>query len=86
MDQQLVYYYVPIYPDDDCSEVLMHLFVGQPDLDVEITRLLSELDRREQVGEGVDYVAELESRLNLKRLQVHYIKRSGDRDGLASKS
>ncbi|MDX1976982.1 MAG: hypothetical protein SFT94_04850 [Pseudanabaenaceae cyanobacterium bins.68] len=81
MDQQPIYYYVPIYPDDDCAEALMHLFKGLPHLDGEIASLLAELDQREQSGEGVDYVGELEARLNLKRLKVHYIKRRADRDG-----
>ncbi len=68
-------YYIPIYPDDDLSEVLMHLFIGEPGLDQQILSLLHELDRRESHGEGVDYVAELERRLNLQHLPVHELQR-----------
>ncbi|MFQ3680462.1 MAG: hypothetical protein SNJ60_08155 [Pseudanabaenaceae cyanobacterium] len=68
-------YYIPIYPDDDCSEALMHLFAGEPNLDERILRLLDELDAREKQGEGVDYIAELERQLNLKRLLVRHLPR-----------
>lgn len=68
-------YYVPIYPDDDCGETLMHLFSGTPGLDKEILALLEELDRREHQGEGVDYLQELEEKLGLKRVSVHQLNR-----------
>lgn len=68
-------YYIPVYPDDDCSETLMHLFMGQPGLDKQILALLDELDRREQAGEGVDYLQELEDKLGLKRVSVHQLSR-----------
>jgi hypothetical protein len=68
-------YYIPIYPDDDHSETLMHLFIGEPGLDKQILDLLQELDKRESKGEGVDYVAELERRLNLRHLPVHELQR-----------
>jgi len=68
-------YYVPIYPDDDCTETLMHLFSGKPGLDKEILALLEDLDRREQQGEGVDYLQELEDKLGLKRVSVHLLTR-----------
>jgi hypothetical protein len=75
MDHPYIYY-VPIYPDDDCSEALMHLFEGEPDLDSQISSLLKELDRRENEGEGVDYVSQLEERLGLRRIAVHHISRN----------
>jgi hypothetical protein len=56
-------YYIPIYPDDDCSEALMHLFSGKVGLDSQILDLLEELDTRESQGEGVDYVRQLEERI-----------------------
>jgi hypothetical protein len=72
-------YYIPIYPDDDCSEALMHLFGGEPGLDTKILDLLEELDSRERRREGVDYVRELENRLGIKRIVVHELRRSLDR-------
>ncbi len=74
MDSPYVYY-VPIYADDDCSEALMHLFEGEPGLDLQISRLLTELDHREQAGEGVNYVGQLEDSLGLKRITVHHVSR-----------
>ena len=68
-------YYIPIYPDDDRSEALMHLFSGESGLDTKIINLLSELDTREYKGEGVDYVMELENRIELKRVIVHELHR-----------
>jgi len=68
-------YYIPIYPDDDISEIFLHLFIGEPGLDQQILSLLHELDSRESKGEGVDYIAELEQRLNLQRLPVHQLRR-----------
>jgi len=72
-------YYIPIYPDDDCSETLMHLFIGQPGLDTEILRVLENLDEREHNGEAVDYVHELENKCGLKRISVRYLPRKSDR-------
>jgi len=72
-------YYIPIYPDDDASEILLHLFMGEPGLDQQILGLLQELDRRESQGEGVDYIAELEQRLKLQRLPVHELHRQRSR-------
>jgi hypothetical protein len=72
-------YYVPIYPDDDCSEALMHLFNGEPNLDDQILDLLNELDERELKGEGVDYVRELETRLDLERILVRHVPRDRSR-------
>jgi len=69
-------YYIPIYPDDDCSEALMHLFSGEPGLDHEIVSLLKELDNREQRGEGVDYVKTLEDRIGIKQVVVHQLHRN----------
>ena len=69
-------YYVPIYPDDDCSEALMHLFEGEPELDQQISNLLHELDRREHEGEGVDYVGQLETQLGLQRITVRHVSRN----------
>lgn len=69
-------YYIPIYPDDDCSEALMHLFSGTEGLDAQILDLLEELDRRESKGEGVDYVKQLEERIGLNRVVVHELHRS----------
>lgn len=69
-------YYIPIYPDDDCSEALMHLFSGEPGLDHEIVSLLKELDSREQRGEGVDYVKTLEDRIKIKQVVVHQLHRN----------
>jgi hypothetical protein len=77
-------YYVPIYPDDDCSEALMHLFEGAPELDQQISALLNELDRREHEGEGVDYVSQLEERLALRRITVHHINRDRPHSGAYS--
>jgi hypothetical protein len=68
-------YYIPIYPDDDRSEALMHLFSGESGLDTKIIALLHELDTREHKGEGVDYVKELENRIGLKRVIVHELHR-----------
>ncbi|NJK34175.1 MAG: hypothetical protein HC919_04025 [Oscillatoriales cyanobacterium SM2_2_1] len=68
-------YYIPIYPDDDSCEMLMHLFAGQAGMDEEIMGLLEELDQREKSGEAVDYVAQLEQRLTLKRLSVRQLPR-----------
>jgi hypothetical protein len=68
-------YYIPIYPDDDSSETLMHLFIGQPGLDTEILSVLETLDEREHKGEAVDYVHELESKFDLKRISVRYLPR-----------
>jgi hypothetical protein len=68
-------YYIPIYPDDDCSETLMHLFSGQPGLDNHILALLKELDTRERNGEGVDYIQEFEDKLGLKRVSVRKLHR-----------
>jgi hypothetical protein len=72
-------YYIPIYPDDDSSETLMHLFTGQPGLDNEILSLLETLDSREHEGEAVDYIHELEEKVGLKRLSVRYLPRKRDR-------
>lgn len=72
-------YYIPIYPDDDCSETLMHLFTGEPGLDTKILALLQELDNREQQGEGVNYVQEFEERIGLKRVLVHQLHRDRNR-------
>ncbi len=72
-------YYIPIYPDDDCSEALMHLFSGERGLDHQIVDLLKELDRREERGEGVDYVKELEERIGVKRIVVHQLHRNLNR-------
>jgi hypothetical protein len=74
MDSPYIYY-VPIYADDDCSEVLMHLFEGEPGLDLQISQLLTELDRREEAGEGVSYVGQLEANLGLKRITVRHVRR-----------
>lgn len=68
-------YYIPIYPDDDCSETLMHLFCGEPGLDKDILDLLEKLDEREQKGEGVDYIQAFEQKLGLKRVSVHQLPR-----------
>ncbi len=68
-------YYISIYPDDDCCETLMHLFEGETGLDDAIVTLLHTLDAREKAGEGVDYVAELEQQLNLRRVHVRFITR-----------
>jgi hypothetical protein len=68
-------YYIPIYPDDDSSETLMHLFIGQPGLDTEIVSVLETLDEREHKGEAVDYVYELETKFDLKRISVRYLPR-----------
>jgi len=68
-------YYIPIYPDDDRSEALMHLFSGAEGLDTQILALLQELDHREEKGEGVDYVRQLEDRLGIKRVVVHELQR-----------
>ena len=68
-------YYIPIYPDDDSSETLMHLFIGQPGLDTEILSVLETLDEREHQGEAVDYVHELETKFDLKRISVRYLPR-----------
>jgi hypothetical protein len=72
-------YYIPIYPDDDCSETLMHLFSGEPGLDTKILELLRELDRREERGEGVDYIQEFEDKLGLKRVSVRQLPRDRSR-------
>jgi hypothetical protein len=72
-------YYIPIYPDDDNCETLMHLFIGQPGLDDEILDLLETLDSREHAGEGVDYVRELEKKFDLKRISVRFLPRKRDR-------
>jgi len=68
-------YYIPIYPDDDSSETLMHLFIGQPGLDTAILNLLEELDEREHQGEAVDYIHELEGKCGLQRVSVRYLPR-----------
>ncbi|NUN64660.1 hypothetical protein HCU40_07830 [Pseudanabaena biceps] len=72
-------YYIPIYPDDDNCETLMHLFIGEPGLDTEILNLLETLDKREQEGEAVDYVHELEDKFELKRVSVRFLPRNRDR-------
>jgi hypothetical protein len=72
-------YYIPIYPDDDSCETLMHLFVGQPGLDSQILSLLEDLDARELHGEAVDYVSELEAKCGLQRVSVRYLPRKKDR-------
>jgi hypothetical protein len=72
-------YYIPIYPDDDCSETLMHLFSGEPGLDTKILKLLQELDRREEHGEGVDYIQEFEDKLSLKRVSIRHLPRDRSR-------
>jgi hypothetical protein len=72
-------YYIPIYPDDDNCETLMHLFIGQPGLDTEILSLLEALDDREHKGEAVDYIHELESQVGLKRISVRFLPRKRDR-------
>jgi hypothetical protein len=72
-------YYIPIYPDDDCGETLMHLFSGEPGLDTKILQLLQELDRREEKGEGVDYIQEFEDNLSLKRVSVRQLPRDRSR-------
>ena len=72
-------YYIPIYPDDDNCETLMHLFIGQPGLDTEILSLLEILDNREHEGEAVDYVHELEDKCHLKRVSVRFLPRNRDR-------
>jgi len=72
-------YYIPIYPDDDNCETLMHLFIGEPGLDTEILTLLEALDNREHEGEAVDYIHELESNIGLKRVSVRYLPRKRDR-------
>ncbi|OIP69536.1 MAG: hypothetical protein AUK48_14460 [Oscillatoriales cyanobacterium CG2_30_44_21] len=74
-------YYIPIYPDDDNCETLMHLFIGPPGLDDAILNLLETLDDREHSGEGVDYVHELEDKFNLKRVSVRFLPRKRDRSG-----
>ncbi len=78
-------YYIPIYPDDDFSEALTHLFSGQKGLDDEIIALLHELDDRERRGEGVDYVKALEDRINIKHLDVHQLHRDRNRFVTAQK-
>ncbi|AFY68643.1 hypothetical protein Pse7367_0332 [Thalassoporum mexicanum PCC 7367] len=77
-------YYIPIYVDDDHDETLRHLFSGKPGLDQQILALLKDLDQREQAGEGVDYIDELEAKLELKRISVHEVHR--DRSRLATHS
>ncbi|AFY73398.1 hypothetical protein Syn7502_01304 [Synechococcus sp. PCC 7502] len=72
-------YYIPIYPDDDCSETLMHLFSGEPGLDIKILALLKELDHRERKGEGVNYIQEFEDKIGLKRVLVHQLHRDRNR-------
>jgi hypothetical protein len=72
-------YYIPIYPDDDCGETLMHLFSGEPGLDSKILELLHELDKREGRGEGVDYIQEFEDKLGLKRVSVRQLPRDRSR-------
>jgi hypothetical protein len=72
-------YYIPIYPDDDCSETLMHLFSGEEGLDNQIVALLEQLDQRERKGEGVNYVKEFEDKLNLKRVAVRQVPRQQSR-------
>lgn len=72
-------YYIPIYPDDDCGETLMHLFSGEPGLDTKILQLLQELDRREEHGEGVDYIQEFEDKLSLQRVSVRQLPRDRSR-------
>ncbi|MBD2103412.1 hypothetical protein [Leptolyngbya sp. FACHB-261] len=74
MDAKQIYY-IPIYPDDDCCETLMHLFEGDPGLDDAILALLRKLDERESGGEGVDYIAEFERELGLRRISVRFIAR-----------
>jgi hypothetical protein len=72
-------YYIPIYPDDDCSETLMHLFSGEQGLDTKILALLHELDHREGKGEGVNYISEFEEKIGLKRVLVHQLHRDRNR-------
>jgi hypothetical protein len=72
-------YYIPIYPDDDNCETLMHLFMGNAGLDAEILTLLEDLDDREHKGEAVDYVHELEAKFGLKRLSVRFLPRKRER-------
>jgi hypothetical protein len=72
-------YYIPIYPDDDCSEALMHLFTGEQGLDKEIVALLEALDRRESNGEAVNYIHEFEEKLKLRRVSVHQVPRHQSR-------
>jgi hypothetical protein len=72
-------YYIPIYPDDDHEETLMHLFSGEPGLDKQILALLKDLDQLEHEGHGVDYIDELEAKLNLKRVTVHEVHRDRSR-------
>jgi hypothetical protein len=72
-------YYIPIYPDDDCSETLMHLFIGKPGLDAEILTVIEALDEREHSGEAVDYVHEIESKCDLQRISVRCLPRKRDR-------
>ena len=72
-------YYIPIYPDDDNCETLMHLFIGKPGLDTEILTLIEILDDREHAGEAVDYVHELEEKIGLKRVSVRFLPRQRDR-------
>jgi len=72
-------YYIPIYPDDDNCETLMHLFIGEPGLDTEILNLLETLDNREHEGEAVNYVNELEAKFDLKRISVRFLPRKRDR-------
>ncbi|MEI6063643.1 MAG: hypothetical protein WCQ26_03550 [Pseudanabaena sp. ELA748] len=72
-------YYIPIYPDDDSSETLMHLFIGQPGLDTEILSVLETLDEREHKGEAVNYIRELEAKCGLQRISVRYLPRKRDR-------
>ncbi len=72
-------YYIPIYPDDDCCETLMHLFSGEPGLDAKILALLEELDGREGKGEGVDYIREFETKLGLKHVPVRQLPRNRSR-------
>ncbi len=74
MDAKQVYY-ISIYQDDDSCETLMHLFEGEPGLDDAIVSLLYQLDEREHSGEGVDYIAEFEQRLSLRRIPVRFITR-----------
>ena len=72
-------YYIPIYPDDDNCETLMHLSIGQPGLDAQILGVLEDLDNREHSGEGVDYVHELEEQCGLKRISVRFLPRKRER-------
>ncbi len=72
-------YYIPIYPDDDNCETLMHLFIGEPGLDTEILNVLETLDDREHTGEAVDYVHELEDKCGLTRISVRFLPRKRDR-------